>query len=125
VRLPFYSSDLRHTWLLKLNLAAAAGGSRLAEDLPEDLFGPTLAPQWIHDGKGAALLVSLVSVQPYLLPSFFFGSGRTLTCFHVCNRRREAVLRKQSLDRLRIDPGVVRMTKVGIAGRAAVEVCKD
>ncbi|KAL0051006.1 hypothetical protein WJX82_000480 [Trebouxia sp. C0006] len=32
------------------------GGSRLAEDLPEDLFGPTLAPQWSHDGKGAALL---------------------------------------------------------------------
>lgn len=83
MRLPFYSSDLRHTWLLKLNLAAAAGGSRLAEDLPEDLFGPTLAPQWIHDGKGAALLGSLVSVQPYLLPSFFFGSGRTLTCLCV------------------------------------------
>ncbi|KAA6429864.1 MAG: hypothetical protein FRX49_00296, partial [Trebouxia sp. A1-2] len=32
------------------------GGSRLAEDLPEDLFGPTLALQWSHDGKGAALL---------------------------------------------------------------------
>jgi len=83
VRLPFYSSDLRHTWLLKLNLAAAAGGSRLAEDLPEDLFGPTLAPQWSHDGKGAALLVSPASVHSTLLPSFFFGSGRMLTCLCV------------------------------------------
>lgn len=80
MRLRFYSSDLRHTWLLKLNLAAAAGGSRLAEDLPEDLFGPTLAPQWSHDGKGAALLVSPACVHSNLLPSFLFGSGRTLTC---------------------------------------------
>lgn len=124
MRLPFYSSDLRHTWLLKLNFAAAAGGSRLAEDLPEDLFGPTLAPQWSHDGKGAALLVSPVSVHSiYCRPSFLVPNARSLAC--VYDRRREAVLHKQSLDRLRTDPGVVRMTKVGIAGRAAVEVCKD
>ena len=68
---------------MKLNLAAAAGGSRLAEDLPEDLFGPTLAPQWSHDGKGAALLVSSACVHCNLLPSLFFGSARTLNCLCV------------------------------------------
>ena len=67
MRLESCSTDLKLTRLSKLSRAPAAGGSRLAEDLPEDLFGPTLAPQWSHDGKGAALLVRAASLHHLLL----------------------------------------------------------
>ncbi len=50
----------------ELICACIAGGSRLASDLPDDLYGPgslPLAPQWSHDGKGAGLLVSVASLH--------------------------------------------------------------
>ena len=67
MRLEYCPTDLRLTRISKLSRAPAAGGSRLAEDLPEDLFGPTLAPQWSHDGKGAALLVRAASLHHLFL----------------------------------------------------------
>lgn len=44
--------------------------------------------------------------------------AKELLCWRV------AVLHKARLDRLRTDLGVARMTKVGMAGRAAVQVSK-
>ena len=108
-----------------LTFALSTGGSRLAV-LPDELFGPgpALAPQWSLDGKGAGLLVS--ALQLLYGWAMTFRSFAKLACEQVVplHRKEVAVLNLNLPGKRKTGLGVVKMTKVVIVGRAAVEDCK-
>ena len=119
------SSDLGLHCSRCLTFALAAGGSRLAV-LPDELFGPgpALAPQWSLDGKGAGLLVSALQLlQGWAMT---FRSFANLACELVVpsHRKEVEVLNLNLPGKRKTGLGVVKMTKVVIVGRAAVEGCK-
>lgn len=94
--------------------------------LPDELFGPgpALAPQWSLDGKGAGLLVSALQLLHGRAMTFgtFPNIGRDMVV--LLHRKEVAVLNLNLPGQRKTGLGVVKMTKVVIVGRAAVEDCK-
>lgn len=119
------SSDLGLQCSRCLTFALSTGGSRLAV-LPDELFGPgpALAPQWSLDGRGAGLLVSALQLLHGLAMTFRSFPNLARDIVVLLHRKEVAVLNLNLLGQRRTGLGVVKMTKVVIVGRAAVEDCK-
>lgn len=94
--------------------------------LPDELFGPgpALAPQWSLDGRGAGLLVSALQLLHGLAMTFRSFPNLARDIVVLLHRKEVAVLNLNLLGQRRTGLGVVKMTKVVIVGRAAVEDCK-
>lgn len=91
--------------------------------LPDELFGPgpALAPQWSLDGKGAGLLVSTEQLLHVFAITFRSVTSPACELVVLLHRKEVAVLNQNLPGKRKTGLGVVKMTKVVIAGRAAVE----